>query len=494
MPKQIQSQWDFGEAVPATPAPTAAPAPSPPARRVLTVAELTLQVKHLLEQGVGLVWVTGEISNLRLQSSGHMYFALKDASSQLSCVLFRGEAQVDRSLLQDGRKVNLRGELTVYEPRGQYQLRVIAAELEGAGALQAAFEKLKQKLNAEGLFAPERKRPLPRYPQRIGLVTSPTGAALRDVLHVVQRRNPALEIILAPCRVQGEGAAAEIARAIRLLNELHAMPAAGSEAAAPGVKATRRKSGGRRLDLIMVTRGGGSLEDLWAFNEEIVARAIFESALPVVSAIGHEIDFTISDFVADVRAATPSAGAEIITEGVFASCQFLSAAAGRMRQLARQQWEDRRDELARAGQRLARVHPRRRLDAGLQHLDDLQSGLARCARQGARRQRLVWQNLADRLSRVRPRVLLKQRREVFELAKQRLGELTRHGLQRLRNRLATVEVRLRLLGPEQVLARGYSITSLAESGELVRDAAQVKPGERLRTRLKKGEVRSVAES
>jgi exodeoxyribonuclease VII large subunit len=460
---------------------------------VLTVAELTLQVKRLLEQGVGLVWVTGEISNLRLQSSGHMYFALKDASSQLSCVLFRGEAQVDRSLLQDGRKVNLRGELTVYEPRGQYQLRVIAAELEGAGALQAAFEKLKQKLNAEGLFAPERKRPLPRYPQRIGLVTSPTGAALRDVLHVVQRRNPALEIILAPCRVQGEGAAAEIARAIRLLNELHAMPSAGSEAATPGGKAARRRSGGRKLDLIMVTRGGGSLEDLWAFNEEIVARAIFESALPVVSAVGHEIDFTISDFVADVRAATPSAGAEIITEGVFASCQFLSAASGRMRQLARQQWRDRRDELARAGQRLARVHPRRRLDAGLQRLDDLQLGLARSVRQGARRQRLAWQNLADRLSRVRPGVLLKQRREVFELARQRLSEQTRHGLQRLRNRLDTVEVRLRLLGPEQVLSRGYSITSLAESGELVRDAAQVKPGKRLRTRLKKGEVRSVAE-
>ena len=198
----------------------------------------------------------------------------------------------------------LRGELTVYEPRGQYQMRVMAVELQGLGALQAAFEKLKQKLSAEGLFAPERKRPLPRYPQRIGLVTSPTGAAIRDVLHVIQRRNPALELILAPCRVQGEGAAAEIAGAIRLLNEFHASQAALGQ-------------GQQALDLILVTRGGGSLEDLWAFNEEIVARAIFDSALPVVSAVGHEIDFTISDFVADLRAATPSAAAEVITEGVF---------------------------------------------------------------------------------------------------------------------------------------------------------------------------------
>jgi exodeoxyribonuclease VII large subunit len=454
---------------------------------VLSVAELTSRVKRLLEQGVGLVWVTGEISNLRLQTSGHMYFALKDASAQLNCVLFRGEAQADRSVLQDGRKVNLRGELTVYEPRGQYQLRVIAAELEGAGALQAAFEKLKQKLQAEGLFAPERKRPLPRYPQRIGLVTSPTGAALRDVLHVVQRRNPALEIILAPCRVQGEGAAAEIAGAIRSLNELHALPPA------PGGKGVRRRAGGRHLDLILVTRGGGSLEDLWAFNEEIVARAIFESALPVVSAVGHEIDFTISDFVADLRAATPSAGAEIITEGVFSSWQFLSAAGARMRQLVRQQWADRRDALVRAGQRLARSHPRRRLDAGLQRLDDLQAALARCAKQETRRQRLAWRNLADRLARVRPGVLLNQRREVFELARQRLQEQARHGWQRLRNHLGTLDVRLRLLGPEQVLARGYSITSLAETGEVVRDAAQVKPGRRLKTRLNQGEVRSVAE-
>src|SRR5580692_3706441 len=207
MSKQGKSQWDFGELF-----------PTEQTRKVLSVSELTGQIRSLLEKQIGQIWVTGEVTNLRAQSSGHFYFTLKDAESQLSCVLFRNEARASRGLLQDGRKVVLQGELTVYEPRGQYQLRVTAVELQGVGALQAAFEKLKQKLNGEGLFAAERKRPLPRYPQRIGIITSPTGAAIRDVLHVVQRRNPALEIVLAPCRVQGQGAAEEIAAAIKMLN------------------------------------------------------------------------------------------------------------------------------------------------------------------------------------------------------------------------------------------------------------------------------------
>src|SRR5437773_4676463 len=208
MGKQIKSQWDFGELF-----------PSETRRCVLTVSELTSQVKRMLEKELGLVWVTGEVTNLRVQSSGHIYFTLKDASAQLNCVLFRGEAVENRAILQDGQKVIVQGDLTVYEPRGQYQLIVRAIELQGVGALQLAFERLKRKLQAQGLFAPERKRPLPKYPRRIGLVTSPTGAAIRDVLHVIQRRNPALEIIFVPCRVQGEGAAQEIATAIRRLNE-----------------------------------------------------------------------------------------------------------------------------------------------------------------------------------------------------------------------------------------------------------------------------------
>ena len=449
MAKPTKSQWDFGELFPLE-----------QTRQVLSVTELTRKIKRLLEQQVGENWVVGEVTNLRLQSSGHIYFTLKDADAQLSCVLFRGEAGVDRSLLQDGRKVTLRGVVTVYEPRGQYQLRVTKVELQGIGALQAAFEKLKQKLNAEGLFAPERKRPLPRYPQRIGVVSSPTGAAIRDVLHVVERRNPALEIILAPCRVQGVGAAEEIAVAIRLLNEFNAVQlAAGDQQAA--------------LGLILVTRGGGSLEDLWAFNEEVVARAIFESALPVVSAVGHEIDFTISDFVADVRAATPSAAAEIITEGVFASSQFLSEAAQRIRQLARQQMDYKHYLLTQVTERLARVHPRRRLNDWLQRLDDAQASLLRCAKQGVRRQRLAWQTLGDRLARVRPALLLRQRREVLVQVERRIHEQMRQQLEARRHGLAALEARLRLLGPEQVLARGYSITTSVPFDGPVTDVVEI---------------------
>jgi len=446
----------------------------------LSVSELTRQIKSLLEAQVGVVWVSGEITNLRPQSSGHIYFTLKDAGAQLNCVLFRGESKVERSLLKDGRKVNLRGELTVYEPRGQYQMRVMAVEMQGLGALQAAFEKLKQKLSAEGLFAPERKRPLPRYAERIGLVTSPTGAAIRDVLHVIQRRNPGLELVLAPCRVQGDGAAAEIAAAIRLLNEFHASQLTANQ-------------GHQALDLILVTRGGGSLEDLWAFNEEAVARAIFDSSLPVVSAIGHEIDFTISDFVADVRAATPSAAAEIITEGVFSSGQFLAEAGARMRQLAGQQMADKARALALVSQRLARAHPRRRIDDWLQRLDDLQAGLLRSAKAGARRQRVAWQNLSDRLGRARPALLLKQRRQVLRQAEQRLHEQAVHRLRESANRFQTLAARLRLLGPEQVLARGYSITLDAKTGAVLRGADDARIGQRLKTRLKRGEVTSVVE-
>ena len=472
MAKPAKSQWDFGELFP--------PQALAPTRRVLSVTELTGQVRRLLEKEVGQVWVSGEVTNLRSQSSGHIYFTLKDSTAQLSCVLFRGELQVDRSLLQDGRKVTLGGGLTVYEARGQYQLRVTTVELEGLGALQIAFEKLKQKLKTEGLFASERKRPLPRFPRRIGLVTSPTGAAIRDVVHVIQRRNPGLEIILAPCRVQGEGAGAEVAAAVRLLNECNARKA----------NATGETP---FLDLILVTRGGGSLEDLWAFNEEVVARAIFDSALPVVSAVGHEIDFTISDFVADLRAATPSAAAEIITEGVFSSCQFVSEARSRIHELALRQIESKAEELERAQQRLARMHPRRRLEDWLQRLDDLQLSIRRCAEQGVRRQRVTVANVKVRLTRVRPALVLKQRREVLTLAHSRLQEQAHHRLRELKSRLGALQAELRLLGPEQVLARGYSITTRAGDGEVIRDAQQVRPGEELKTRLKCGELRSRVE-
>ena len=459
MSKPAKSQWDFGELF-----------PPPATRKVFSVWELTADIKRLLEKQVGAVWVSGEITNLRAQSSGHVYFTLKDAAAQLSCVLFRGTATASRQLLADGQKVLLQGDVTVYEARGQYQLIVRAAELQGVGALQIAFEKLKQQLAAEGLFAPERKRPLPRYPQRIGLVTSPTGAAIRDVLHVIQRRNPALEIILAPCRVQGEGAAAEIAAGIRLLNEFQPGVQGPRSKVAPG--GTTLDFGLEALDLILVTRGGGSLEDLWAFNEEIVARAIFESALPVVSAVGHEIDFTIADFVADVRAATPSVAAELITEGVFASREFVRDAPLRLRQLARRKLERETENFASLAGRLSRVHPRRKLDESFQRLDDLQSDLLRNLKTAARARALVFENLAGRFLRAKPS----------------------HPLQRRCEALRQLEKRLNALGPEQVLARGYSITTDAATGKVLRDAANVAPGQRLKTRLAQGGVVSRVET
>jgi len=442
MSKPVKSQWDFGELF-----------PTEQTRKVFSVGELTEQIRRLLEKQIGQIWVSGEVTNLRAQSSGHIYFTLKDSNAQISCVLFRGEIVPHRELIADGQKILLQGDVTVYEARGNYQIIVRAVELQGVGALQIQFEKLKQKLAAEGLFAPERKRPLPKFPQRIGLITSPTGAAIRDVLHVVQRRNPSLEIILVPCRVQGDGSAREIANAIRLLNEFNLQPSTFN------------------LQLILVTRGGGSLEDLWAFNEEIVARAIFESAIPIVSAVGHEIDFTIADFVADVRAATPSAAAEIITEGIFSSCKFLSVCGERMRQLFQRQLEDKKFVLAQNAQRLAQVHPRRKFQNWIQRLDDLQNSLSRCAKQGTRHSQIILRNLAERLHRIRPSQFLKLRRE-------QLRQIQKH---------------LNLLGPEQVLARGYSITTGAASGKVLRDAAKIKSGQKLKTRLAKGEVFSRAE-
>ncbi len=383
-----------------------------------------------------------------------MYFTLKDAAAQLSCVLFRGTAAAQRSLLADGQKILLQGDVTVYEARGQYQLIVREVELQGVGALQIAFEKLKQKLAAEGLFAPERKRSLPRYPQRIGLVTSPTGAAIRDVLHVVQRRNPGLEIILAPCRVQGDGAAKEIAGAIRTLNEFN-----HSIIQLPTLNSFWSRAAAGRWRIC-----GRS-------TRKPVARAIFESEIPVVSAVGHEIDFTIADFVADVRAATPSAAAEIITEGVFASREFVGDAPGLLRRAARRGLATAAENFSQLGGRLTRLHPRRKLDESFQRLDDLQSGLLRGLKSAARSRTAVLENLAGRFWRVKPSHHLKLRRAA----------------------LRQLEKRLNALGPEQVLARGYSITMNAATGTVLRGAVEVKAGQKLKTRLAKGEVLSRVE-
>src|SRR6476619_8474220 len=264
----------------------------PQTSKVFTVGELTRQIRGTLETKFRAVWVQGEISNYKLHPSGHQYFTLKDQRAQIACVIWRDTVLPRRQPLSDGGQVQVYGTVTVFEAQGKYQLRVQIIQPRGVGVLQAKFEALKRKLEAEGLFAPELKRPLPKFPRRIGIVTSPSGAAVRDILNVLRRRAPWLQILINPVRVQGTGAAQEIAVGVREL-------ATPNEAFHP-------------VDLIVVTRGGGSIEDLWEFNEEIVARAIFHCAVPIVSAVGHEIDFTICDFVADLRAPTPSAAAELI--------------------------------------------------------------------------------------------------------------------------------------------------------------------------------------
>jgi exodeoxyribonuclease VII large subunit len=465
MPKQASSQWDFaGELFPVA-----------ATRRVFSVGELTSEIRRLLERHIGAVWVSGEITNLRTQASGHIYFTLKDAVAQISCIVFRSDPVAGREDLQDGRKVVLKGQMSVYEARGQYQLQTLAIELQGVGALQAQFERLKQKLAGEGLFAPERKRPLPRFPQCIGLITSPTGAAIHDVLHVVQRRNPSLRVIFAPCAVQGPGAASEIAGAIHLLNEWS-------------------EKSGRILDVILLTRGGGSLEDLWAFNEETVARALFDSAIPVVSAVGHEIDFSISDFVADFRAATPSAAAELLTEGFFSARRWMAQVDQTLREAARRRVAAERRHCQQISQRLQSQHPRRQLNERLQRLDDLRVSLARGLKHQSNRLRQRAGILRERLGRLRPDRIVAQRRALLVQRERALREHVRRHLIQCRLKQETLNTRLRLLGPEQTLARGYSITTDAASGRILRRAADAEAGQKIKTKLASGEMLSVIKS
>lgn len=463
MARKPVTQWEFpGELF-------GAPKPS---RDVLAVTDFTARVKELLEGRFPTLLVKGEVSNYRLQPSGHAYFVLKDAGAALACVLFRGQAAAARGLLRDGASVILGGQVTVYEARGQYQLRVTSVEAEGVGALQAAFEELKRRLSAEGLFDAARKRPIPRFPRGIGIVTSATAAALQDVLHVLQRRYAGMDLWLAPARVQGQGAAREIASAIGDLNRWRAQGAA--------------------MDVILVTRGGGSLEDLWAFNEEVVARAIAASALPVVSAVGHEIDFTISDFVADLRAATPSAAAELLTEAYVERRLYVEHLAERLPRLVRSAVVAGAGTTHDLARRIARLHPRRRIEAQSQRLDDAVEALRSAAMRGMRDARRRVMTAGQRLRATRPAVrLVQEERGLEELRRRLAAAMTQQRVAR-RERLGRLAERLRLLSPLSVLDRGYSITLDADTGAVVRDAAGVKPGRRLVTRLRDGRVRSVA--
>ena len=416
--------------------------------KVLTVSELTRSIRGTLETKFGAIWVQGEVSNYKLHPNGHQYFTLKDARSQISCVIWRDTMAPLRQPLADGARIQILGTVTVFEARGQYQINVRIVQPFGQGVLQAKFEALKRKLEAEGLFDPARKRALPKFPRRIGIVTSPSGAAIRDILNVLSRRAPWLSILISPVRVQGTGAAQEISVAIREL-------ATPNEKFAP-------------LDLIVVTRGGGSMEDLWEFNEEIVARTIVSVNVPVVSAIGHEIDFTIADFVADLRAPTPSAAAELIVPDIIDLRRHLDACS---RGIGRELLNRMRD----AQQRLD--HARETLRRCLGHkIDNYRRGLAHA--------------LATLQARSPARELMLRRNRFGDLQR-RLRESPARVLENARYRFQKIEGILRVLGPDATLRRGYSITT-DERGKLIRSVADVRPKMKIKTRISDGEFESQA--
>lgn len=438
---------------------------------VFSVSELTRSVREVLEATVGVVWVEGEVSNLRKQASGHQYFTLKDAGSQLPCVLFARPGMWRKSVpLADGMQVQVRGAMTVYEARGQYQMNVQLVQAGGAGLLQAKFEALKRKLDAEGLFDPARKRALPKWPATIAIVTSPTGAALRDMLNILARRAPWLRVIVSPVRVQGGGAAAEIAAAVAELNRAEALGLPVAE-------------------VIVVARGGGSAEDLWEFNDEALARVIAASMIPVVSAVGHEIDFTIADFAADLRAPTPSAAAELVAPETGELLRRIAQLGAQMRRCASVGVERQKSRVAVLARGPLFGEPRQRLDEAAQRLDAATEALAWTARQ---RLSLSRQRAADRLATLRlhrPDQLIAFRRQALAAMRRQLAECTRQRVLDRRSRLERAAGMLRLLAPETVLQRGFSITTLAD-GTVIESAASLQPGQRICTRLKDGSVES----
>ncbi len=389
---------------------------------ILTVSQFTSRLKALLEGSFPDVWIEGELSNVSLPQSGHAYFTLKDEQSQVRAVLFRSAQRFLKFTLEQGMQVVCRGRVGVYEPRGEYQLVLEYIEPKGIGALQLAFEQLRSRLEKEGLFAIDRKKPLPLLPRRIGIITSPTGAAIRDMLRVIRRRHPRMHILLYPVPVQGAPAAPAIADAIRYFNRE------------------------RSADVLIVGRGGGSLEDLWAFNEETVARAISSSRLPVISAVGHETDYTIADFVADVRAPTPSAAAEMVVRSEEAFCSMLGA---------------------------------------------LDAGLVRAVRRTLERSRASLREF-DRAFADPRRVLQQHAVRVDELSG-RLATGLRHHVRRERSRLDALAAGLGHLNPLFILSRGYSITRKMPEGAVLKDAHDAAPGDVISSRLERGTVLSRVE-
>jgi len=443
-----------------------------PGRDALTVTRLLRRMRNLLEIEIGEVWVEGEVSNLRKQGSGHWYFSLKDEGGQLACAMFSARRREGHAVLEDGAKVRLRGEVTLYEARGATQLVVREVEAAGAGTLQAQFEALKKRLADEGLFDESRKKKIPKFPRRIGVVTSASGAALQDMLNVLGRRAPWIKLHLADVKVQGKGAELGIARAIEKLGQ-------------------PEDNGWPNCDVIIVGRGGGSIEDLWNFNEEIVARAVAASKVPVVSAVGHEIDFTIVDFAADLRAPTPSAAAELVVPDREELLRSLASQAMRLKRRSQEEVASRKQQVGYL-ERLFRSEPEVLLRQPLMKLAELQARLERSQQESVRMRENKIRELRVRWEANQPEKVIARRHEANRAQGERLLHAVKIQLQANREKLARLRSVLQALGPESALERGFSIT-LNEKGEAVSDPKAVAEGEILETVLHKGRLSSRVE-
>ncbi len=440
---------------------------------VLSVSQLTREIRALLEENIGSVWVEGEVSNLRRQASGHQYFTLKDEGAQLSCVLFRGNALRAITRLADGAAVRLFGDISVYEARGSYQMVVRQVQARGQGVLQARFEALKARLHAEGLFDAAHKQTVPRFPLVVALVTSPTGAAIRDMLNILARRAPWVRVLVCPVRVQGQGAEQEIADTLRGLNALTG-------------------DGIPRPDVIVAGRGGGSLEDLWNFNEEVVARAIFDSAIPVISAVGHEIDFTIADFVADLRAPTPSAAAELLAPDKEELSRHLAMLQKRLAAQVQAWFGQQQRHLDSAGKGALMYEPQRLLREAEQVADDMEWRLLESVKTRLRELGETVEAAGWRLQRLHPLSVLANMQHREALLTQRLSQSLRRHLERSEQTLEARARQIQALGPLAVLARGFSFT-VSLSGRIVTSPDEVSVGESIQTHLAGGVLRSVVE-
>lgn len=434
--------------------------------RILSIKDLTRYIKMKLEGDNLLqdVWVRGEISNFTHHSSGHMYFTLKDTDSRVKCIMFAAHNQRLPFLPKEGARVIARGNISVYERDGQYQFYVLQMQPDGIGSLYLAYEQLKKKLEAEGLFAEERKKPLPKHPKAIGVITSPTGAAIRDILTTLRRRHPSVPVLVFPVLVQGTQAAASIARAIRLMNEQ------------------------AEADVLIVGRGGGSLEELWAFNEEVVARSIFASRIPVISAVGHETDFTIADFVADLRAATPTAAAELAVPHHLELKQQVFYLTQRLHKGLLAQLTLRRERLARLQKSPALREPRRFLQNPAQRLDRLSERLRFTMRERISRSQEKLLRTSRRLSAFNPRQQTVYARRRTDAAQRQLA----HAMQALlrekrRDFLARVR-HMDALSPLKVMQRGYSLVYDEKEKHLIKSVGQIQPGDLVKVRLTDGRI------